>query len=34
LEQHGLGPKQIADTCRAAAREGHSDDARRMSSVS
>ncbi len=34
LEQHGLGPKQIADTCRAAAREGHSDDALRMSSVS
>ncbi len=34
LEQLGLGPKQIADTCRAAAREGHSDDALRMSSVS
>lgn len=34
LEQLGLGPKQIADTCRAAAREGYSDDALRMSSVS
>lgn len=34
LEQLGLGPKQIVDTCRAAAREGHSDDALRMSSVS